>query len=107
MVTALGLTAGVLTTGCWAPQLLRSYRTRSTVDISWLYLAALGAGVLLWLTYGLVTRDTALVAANVATAAALGTLALLKRRFDGTHAVTGQLIPSTEDRWPEQSRRAA
>ena len=45
MTTLLGLAAGVLTTSCWAPQLLRSYRTRSTADISWLYLGVLGAGM--------------------------------------------------------------
>ena len=82
MTTLLGLAAGVLTTGCWAPQLLRSYRTRSTADISWLYLGVLGAGILLWLTYGMVSRDAALVAANVATSLAVGLLAMLKYRFD-------------------------
>ena|ERR1700752_3254748 len=82
MTTLLGLTAGVLTTSCWGPQLLRSYRTRSTEDISWVYLAVLGAGILLWLTYGVVARDAALVATNVATSFAVGLLALLKYRFD-------------------------
>ena len=82
MTTLLGLAAGLLTTSCWAPQLLRSYRTRSTADISWLYLGALGAGILLWLTYGVVSRDVALVATNVATSLAIGVLALLKYRFD-------------------------
>ncbi len=82
MTTLLGLAAGVLTTSCWAPQLLRSYRTRSTADISWVYLGALGAGIVLWLTYGMVSRDAALVATNVATSLAVGVLALLKYRFD-------------------------
>ena len=82
MITLLGLAAGVLTTSCWAPQLLRWYRTRSTADISWLYLGVLGAGIVLWLTYGVVSRDVALVATNVATSFAIGVLALLKYRFD-------------------------
>src|SRR5262245_347161 len=82
MTTLLGLTAGVLTTSCWAPQLVRSYRTRSTADISWLYLAALGGGILLWLTYGVLSRDAALVATNIATSLAIAVLALLKYRFD-------------------------
>ena len=82
MTTLLGLAAGILTTGCWGPQLLRAYRTRSTADISWLYLGALGAGILLWLTYGVLSRDAALVATNVATVLAVATLGLLKHRFD-------------------------
>ena len=78
----IGLGAGVLTTSCWAPQIVRSYRTRSTGDISWAYVAALGSGVVLWLSYGMITGDAALIVANVATIAALVSLALLKRHYD-------------------------
>jgi mannitol-1-/sugar-/sorbitol-6-phosphatase len=86
MTTMLGLMAAVLTTSCWAPQLVRSYRTRSTGDISWIYLAALGSGIVLWLGYGTITGDTALVAANVATVLAVGWLAWLKHSFDRSRA---------------------
>jgi len=82
LTTILGLTAGILTTSCWAPQLFRSYRTRSTGDISWGYVAALGSGVVLWLAYGAFTDDTALIVANIATVLAVATLAWFKRRFD-------------------------
>ncbi len=82
MITLLGLTAGALTTCCWLPQLIRSYRTRSTRDLSWGYLLVLGGGVALWLTYGVLAADAPLIAANVATSALLLTLALLKHRFD-------------------------
>src|SRR5512140_3168299 len=82
MTTMLGLMAGVLTTSCWAPQLVRSYRTRSTGDISWAYIAALGSGIVLWLGYGTVRGDSALIAANLATVLAVGALAWLKQCFD-------------------------
>lgn len=82
MTAALGLTAAVLTTGCWVPQLLRSYRTRSTIDLSWGYLLVLGAGVGLWLAYGLLEHDAPLVVANVATAVAMATLGGIKLVFD-------------------------
>ena len=52
------------------------HRTRSTADISWVYLGALGAGIVLWLTYGVISRDAALVATNIATSLAIGVLAL-------------------------------
>ena len=48
----LGLVAGALTTGCWLPQLLKSWRTRSTTDFSWLYLAVFRTGIALWMIYG-------------------------------------------------------
>ena len=82
MTALLGLAAGVLTTSCWVPQLVRAYRTRSTGDISWLYVAALGGGIILWLAYGTVNGDTALVTANVATVLALALLISFKWRFD-------------------------
>ena len=80
--TVLGLLAATLTTGCWLPQLLRSWRTRSTGDLSWLYLLVLSTGILLWLAYGVVSRDAAIVIANGTTLVALGALAALKRRGD-------------------------
>ena len=82
VTTLLGLTAGVLTTSCWAPQLLHSYRTRSTSDISWAYITALGSGIVLWLGYGMIVGDTALIVANVATVLAIAALALLKGIFE-------------------------
>jgi MtN3 and saliva related transmembrane protein len=80
--TLLGLIAGALTTGCWLPQLLRSWRTRSTGDLSWGYLIALGGGIALWLVYGLVADDIAILATNCLTLTALLVLASLKVRYD-------------------------
>ena len=82
MSTTVGLLAGLLTTGCWLPQLLRSWRTRSTGDISWTYLAGLTAGVGLWFVYGVMTAAVAVIATNVATVVALFTLATFKARFE-------------------------
>jgi MtN3 and saliva related transmembrane protein len=83
MITALGLVAGVLTTGCWLPQLVRSWRTRSTSDFSWAYLAVLTLGISLWLVYGIITADAAVIVANGTALAALVTLILFKSAFDG------------------------
>ena len=82
MSTTVGLLAGLLTTGCWLPQLLRSWRTRSTGDISWTYLAVLTAGVGLWFVYGVMTAAVAVIATNVATVVALLTVATFKARFE-------------------------
>jgi MtN3 and saliva related transmembrane protein len=90
MITLLGLLAGLLTTGCWFPQLLRSWRTRSTGDISWTYLAALSAGVGLWLLYGCLTADLAIICSNAVTLGALITLAVFKAVFDRD---AGRLVP--------------
>ncbi|GIH76646.1 SemiSWEET family sugar transporter [Planobispora longispora] len=80
MVTVIGLLAGVLTTACWWPQLHRSWRTRSTDDLSWSYLVMLAAGVGLWLVYGVAVGDAAVTTANGATFAALAVLIGIKAR---------------------------
>jgi MtN3 and saliva related transmembrane protein len=82
MITAVGLAAGVLTTGCWLPQLVRSWRTRSTSDFSWAYLAVLTLGIGLWLLYGILVADPAVIVANGTALAALTTLILFKLAFD-------------------------
>jgi MtN3 and saliva related transmembrane protein len=86
MTVTLGLLAASLTTGCWLPQLVRSWRTRSTDDISWVYLAVLAGGLSLWLTYGVLLGDPVIVLANVLALTAVGLLAGMKVRFDGERA---------------------
>ncbi|MCP3804643.1 SemiSWEET family transporter [Allokutzneria sp. A3M-2-11 16] len=80
----IGLLAAVLTTGCWLPQLARSWRTRSTADISWAYIFTFGLGISLWLTYGLVRADVPLIAANAAIITALAALSVMKVVFERT-----------------------
>ncbi|MEV0223933.1 SemiSWEET family transporter [Streptomyces sp. NPDC050704] len=63
----LGLIAGALTTGCWLPQLFKSWRTRSTTDFSWLYLAVFGTGITLWMIYGAMEQDLAIMVTNALT----------------------------------------
>jgi len=91
--TLLGLAAATLTTGCWLPQLIRSWRTRSAGDLSWLYLLALGSGVALWMVYGLVTSDVVIVLANAVTLAAIVMLAVIKGRPGGSLPTPDRAAP--------------
>lgn len=91
MITVIGLFAGLLTTGCWFPQLMRSWRTRSTGDISWAYLTALTAGVGLWLAYGWLTADLAVLCSNAVTLGTLVTLSIFKTLFERD---TAMLVPN-------------
>jgi MtN3 and saliva related transmembrane protein len=63
-VTAIGLTAGALTTAAFVPQVAKVWRTRSTRDISLPTFVALVVGTGLWLVYGIATGDVPLIAAN-------------------------------------------
>lgn len=84
MITALGLLAGALTTGCWLPQLVRSWRTRSTEDLSWLYLGLLGVGIALWSVYGVLRSDLAVILTNVLSLTLLLGLVAIKAMGDRT-----------------------
>jgi MtN3 and saliva related transmembrane protein len=50
---ALGLIAGTLTTFAFIPQVVQTWRTRSTSDISLPMFVLLSTGLLLWFVYGI------------------------------------------------------
>ena len=79
-VTALGLIAGTLTTLSFAPQVVRAWRTRSTADLSFAMLVIFLAGILLWLAYGVVKEDLAIIAANAVTAVLIGLILSIKAK---------------------------
>ena len=77
-VTALGYLAGGLTTLSFLPQVVRSVRMRSAAGLSWLWLLCFGAGVAVWVAYGIVRGDPAIIAANSATLLAVLVLVWLR-----------------------------
>jgi MtN3 and saliva related transmembrane protein len=78
MVTAIGLLAAVLTTVAFVPQAVKTWRTRSTGDISLGMFGILVAGIATWLVYGALIRDVPLVLANAVTLALAGAILVLK-----------------------------
>lgn len=80
MIVALGLLSGLLTTGAWLPQLVRTWRRGHADDISYGYLLVFATGVLGWLAYGLLVAQPAVVVANLVTFTLVAALALLKVR---------------------------
>ena len=77
-VAALGLVAGALTTCAWMPQLARTWRSRHADDISWGYLGFLGAGIALWVVYGVADHSFAVELANAVTLAFVVGITVLK-----------------------------
>ncbi|NET40438.1 SemiSWEET transporter [Okeania sp. SIO2B3] len=67
LVTALGLLAGSLTTISFLPQVIKTWRTRSTKDISLEMFAIFCSGVLIWIIYGILVKDLPVIFTNVAT----------------------------------------
>ena len=81
-VTILGLVAASLTTFAGLPQLIKTWKTKSTKDISLLLFLMMFVGVLLWLIYGILTGDIPLIAGNGVSALLVGAILALKLKYD-------------------------
>lgn len=80
-ITILGFVAGTLTTLSFLPQVHKAWTTKRCADLSLGMLLAFGAGVALWLIYGLKLRAAPIVVANMVTLALILVLLFLKARY--------------------------
>ena len=71
----IGMVAGALTTCAFVPQVVKTVRSRSTGDLSWLWLVMMAVGVFLWMVYGYFIASPSVFIANIFTLLCL--LALL------------------------------
>jgi MtN3 and saliva related transmembrane protein len=78
----IGLVAGALTTGSSIPQAVRIVRTKSAKDVSAAFFVLMSVGVTLWVVYGLVRSDIALVLWNAVSLAFCLSILGLKRVYD-------------------------
>jgi len=79
-VLSLGFVAAAVTTSAWVPQAWKTVKSRSAKDFSWSSLAMLVVGIGLWLGYGVLRRDGAIVGANLVTLLLVLVIAAVKRR---------------------------
>lgn len=79
-ITILGGAAAAGTTAAWLPQLLKTWRSRSAKDFSWIYLALFSTGVTLWIVYGVMRKDAVIVIANAVTLALVLSVLFVKVR---------------------------
>ena len=76
----VGYAAGLLATAAFVPQVAKSFKARSTPDISLGMYLLFCAGVGLWLLYGLLISSWPVVASNAVTLALSGAVLILKFR---------------------------
>lgn len=79
-VTALGIAAAIGTTSSFFPQAWKTVRTRKAEDFSWAHLALFTTGVAMWLAYGLLRKDVAIIGANAVTLLLLLVIIAVKAR---------------------------
>jgi MtN3 and saliva related transmembrane protein len=78
--TAIGMLAAILTTLAFVPQVVKTWRSHSTHDISLGTFTLLVVGVATWLVYGALIGDVPLILANGVTLLLAGTILVLKIR---------------------------
>ncbi|MCX6665674.1 MAG: SemiSWEET transporter [Euryarchaeota archaeon] len=63
-ITLIGFAAGTITSIGFIPQLIRGHRTKKLDDVSYFMPVVLAVGMTLWLIYGLLRQDLAIIIAN-------------------------------------------
>lgn len=74
----VGILAGICTTGCFVPQAVRTWRTKSVRDISLRMYLLLCLGIILWIAYGLLIDSLSIVLANAVTLILAGSVLVMK-----------------------------
>lgn len=81
-VTILGLVGGALTTSSFLPQVIKSWKTKSTGDVSmWMFLL-LTVGILIWMVYGFMIGSLPVVVANAGSFILSVTMIIFKIIYD-------------------------
>ena len=81
IITTIGLIAGILTTGSGIPQVIKTFQTKKTKDISFLMYAASWMGIFLWMIYGIYLKDTIIITFNLISLALVSTMLILKLKY--------------------------
>ena len=81
MTAYLGYLAGILTVSSFLPQVIRSWRTRQTRDLSLGMFTLLTTACALWMVYGVLTSDWPVILTNGAMVALNSAIAAAKIRY--------------------------
>ena len=77
----IGLTAGVITTAAYVPQVYKTWVTKSAGNLSLTMYIAMFIGIVMWLVYGIHLDSLAMVLANTVTAILTLILIVFKLKY--------------------------
>ncbi len=77
----VGMSAAVLGTICWLPQVIKLVRTKDTKSLSLGTNLLLFVTVSLWLIYGLMLGSLPIIIANVASVTLIGIIVIYKIKY--------------------------
>lgn len=78
----LGYVAGAFTTGSTIPQLIKTLRTKEAADVSLKMYALYLSGTCLWIIYGIIKEDWAIIITNAASGLLSVIMVVLKYKYD-------------------------
>ncbi|TDB66914.1 SemiSWEET transporter [Arundinibacter roseus] len=87
MLETIGYLAGFLTTLAFVPQVMHIYKTKSAKDVSLAMFLLFTVGVLMWLTYGVMTNSFPVVAANAVTLLLSLTILFFKFKYRNPNGI--------------------
>lgn len=76
-----GIIAGIFSTGALLPQVIKSFSSRETKDLSFSMLVLMISGSLLWFSYGIRKKDKPIIIANAVILGLVISLLLLKVKY--------------------------
>jgi len=82
VIRYLGYLAGFLTVVSFLPQVLRTWKTRRTKDLSMGMFGLIISASILWIVYGAITSDWPVILTNTGMIALNGALAVAKVRYE-------------------------
>ena len=77
----IGLTAGIITSIGFLPQLIKGYKTKKLDDVSYYMPAVLAIGMTLWFVYGYLINSISVMAANAFSISCNVLLLLMKKSY--------------------------
>lgn len=77
----LGLLAAFLTTFAFLPQSIKTIRTKHTKDLSFTMLIMIDAGLVCWLSYGILISSIPVIAANTVSIVLITIILIMKIRY--------------------------
>ena len=80
-VTVIGLIAAACTTFAYAPQAVKTIKTKNTKSLSLIMYVIMTVGIVLWLSYGILLRDLPIIIANTVTLLFAGIILILKIKY--------------------------
>lgn len=81
MITYLGYFAGCLTVISFLPQVIRTWKTHHTKDLSLAMFALLVTASSLWMVYGILIKDLPVILTNLGMVVLTGAIGIAKIRF--------------------------